>query len=77
MAAIGKGWVQEMMAKHGCIPALPDTDTTSIATFTARGLGEAIQSEIARAQAYGFTKLTLHFDIPDAALLARFLIERA
>lgn len=71
----GKRWVQRMLDTHGCIPALSDGATT-ITTFNAAQLGVALEQEINKAAQFGFSKLTLHLDIPDAVQLARFLREK-
>lgn len=71
----GKRWVQSMLDRHGCIPALSDGGTT-IAAFSPEALGQAILDEVAKASQFGFTKITLHLDIPDAVKLGRHLKEK-
>lgn len=63
--------VEKMMQQYGCLPAIGENATLS--QFNARELAQAIESEINRSGEYGFTKITLHMDLPDAAQLAKFL----
>jgi hypothetical protein len=72
----GKRWVSKMMETHGCIPGLSDGGTTII-EFRPQELAQALASEIGKAAATGLTKITIHLDLPDAALLARFLQEKS
>ena len=58
--------------KHGGV--LPPAPTGPIVeAFDTASLAAAIDSEIERSKLYGWTKLSLHFDLPDAAEFARWL----
>lgn len=63
--------VEKMMQQYGCLPSIGETAT--VAHFDPLELSQAIEAEINRAGDYGFTKITLHMDLPDAVLLARTL----
>lgn len=63
--------IERMMQKYGCLPAAPDGPT--IALFNPHDLAAALETEMNRASDYGFTKITLHMDMLDAALLAKYL----
>lgn len=63
-----------MLDRFGCLPAAPDGPV--IPEFDARNLALAIEQEVQRAGQYGWSKITLHMDIPDAALLAQYLRKR-
>mgnify|MGYP003423115649 FL=1 len=63
--------VEKMMQQYGCLPSVGEV--TTVAHFNALELAQAIEAEINRASEYGFTKITLHMDLPDAVLLARTL----
>jgi hypothetical protein len=66
--------VEGMMQKYGCLPSLAEFQT--IEEFNCLRVAEAIEAEAARAGEYGFTKITLHMDIPDAVKLATALRKR-
>lgn len=63
--------VEKMLSQYGCLPATGDGPV--IARFDRMALAAAIECELNRASEYSFTKVTLHMDLPDAALLAQFL----
>jgi hypothetical protein len=63
--------VERMMQKYGCLPSAPDGP--AVEHFTPLAVAQAIEHELNRASEYGFTKVTLHMDLIDAALLAREL----
>ena len=67
--------VESLIAKYGCLPSVGDGPV--IERFDAAALAAALESEIARAADYGWTKVTLHMDIPDARALAKCLREKA
>ena len=63
--------VEKLIQQFGCLPSVPEGEV--IDAFTPAGLGRAINYEINRAKEYGFVKITLHMDLPDAAKLASYL----
>lgn len=63
--------VEKLIQQYGCLPATGDGPV--IARFDRNALAAAIECELSRASEYGFTKITLHMDLPDAALFAQFL----
>jgi hypothetical protein len=67
--------VESLIAKYGCLPSIGDR--SEIARFSAGELAEAIFTEVKRGEEYGFAKITLHMDIPDAVALAKFLKAKA
>lgn len=67
----GARQVERLIHTYGCLPATGDGQV--LPEFTPQTLAEAIEREIQHANEYGWSKLTLHFDIPDAALLAQHL----
>ena len=67
--------VEGLIAKYGCLPSVGDGPV--LERFDAKGLSEALSTEIQRAGEYGWSKITLHMDVPDASALAKFLRERA
>lgn len=66
--------VEKLIHEFGCLPALGDLST--IARFDALEVAAAIETELSKAGEYGFTKITLHMDLPDAAMLAKHLRKR-
>lgn len=69
--AAGKAALNKMIDVFGCIPAAPDGQ--SIDAFNPRLLADAIAAEVDRSRSYGWSKLTIHMDIPDAVKLMQFL----
>jgi histidyl-tRNA synthetase len=69
---IAKQQIAKLVNKYGCVPT-DAPDGPVITEFQADALGKAIEQEIARAHDYGWTKITLHMDMPDAFKLARYL----
>lgn len=67
----GKRHVEKMMQTYGCLPSAADGPL--LPTFQPKPLAAAIEQEIKRAGEYGWSKITLHMDIPDAVKLAGFL----
>jgi hypothetical protein len=63
--------VNNIMEKYGCLPTLNDMRTLEV--FSPEGMSQAIEHEANKAAEYGFSKITLHMDIPDAILLAKAL----
>ena len=67
----GARLVERLIQQYGCLPSL--TDGPALPSFDPQALAQALEHEIARAGEYGWTKITLHMDVPDAALLAQHL----
>lgn len=67
----GKQRIEKVLGLYGCLPDAPDGPV--IPRFDAKVLAAAIEQEIIRAGQYGWSKITLHMDVPDAALLAQHL----
>jgi hypothetical protein len=63
--------VEGYLAKYGCLPAAGDGPV--IERFEALALADAITQEVQRAGEYGWSKITVHMDVPDALALAKFL----
>ena len=63
--------VDGLIQKYGCLPTLPDGPVLS--EFSADKLADAIMQEVERGGNYGFTKITIHLDLPDAVKLAQYL----
>lgn len=63
--------VEGLLARYGCLPAAGDGPV--IPRFDAEALATALEQEVNRSGEYGWSKITLHMDVPDAAALARFL----
>lgn len=63
--------VEKMIQTYGCLPSIGEM--TTITEFQAAELAQGLEAEINRAGDYGFTKITLHLDLPDAAKLAKYL----
>jgi hypothetical protein len=64
--------IERIVAKYGCVP-LDAPDGPFVERFDAIELGKAIEREINRASEREWSKITLHMDILDAALLAKHL----
>lgn len=67
----GKRIVERLMQTYGCLPSA--TDGPVLPQFNPAELEKAIMQEVKRADDYGWSKITIHLDIPDAVLLAKFL----
>lgn len=67
----GKARVQKLYDTFGCLPTIGEMST--VERFKAEELAAGIESQLAVAGQYGFTKITLHMDLPDAAALAKHL----
>lgn len=67
----GVRMIEKLMQQYGCLPSL--TDGPVLPQFDALALAQALEQEVNRAGLYGWTKITVHMDIPDAALLAQYL----
>ena len=63
--------VEKLLRLYGCLPDAPDGPV--LPKFDAIQLAEAIEKELERAHEYGWSKMTLHMDLPDAYLLAQHL----
>lgn len=63
--------VEKMIQTYGCLPSIGEM--TTITEFQALELAQGLEAEINRSGDYGFTKITLHMDLPDAAKLAKYL----
>lgn len=60
-----------LIQKYGCLPNTGDGPI--ITSFAPKVIAKGIEAEVVRAGEYGWSKVTLHMDIPDALKLARFL----
>lgn len=66
--------VLEAIKRHGGLHNLPPApDGPIVPEFDARKLAEAIEHEIARAHAVGWTRISLHMDLMNAIRLAQAL----
>ena len=63
--------VEKLMQQFGCLPSAPDGPIVS--TFDPVVLANAVEQEVRRSKEYGWSKVTLHMDLPDAELLVRAL----
>ena len=63
--------IEKMMKQFGCLPDAPDGPV--IPRFQVQDLAAALQSELTRCGEYGWSKVTLHMDLPDAVALLKFL----
>jgi hypothetical protein len=63
--------VEKLIQTFGCLPSAPDGPI--IARFDPRALAAAIECEMQRGAEYGWSKITLHMDMPDALMLAKYL----
>ena len=63
--------VQRLIKTYGCLPDAADGPI--VPRFTPKAVAHGIEQEIVRAGDYGWSKITLHMDIPDALELAKFL----
>lgn len=70
----GAARVEKLISTFGCLPTIGET--TTVEHFRPEELAAGIETEINRAHGYGFTKITLHMDLPDAAALAKHLRKR-
>jgi len=68
---IGRRRVEELIERYGCIPRAPDGPFLS--EFGAKSLSDAIEKEIERSKDYGWSKITIHMDMPDAKKLVEEL----
>jgi len=66
--------IEKLIQRFGCLPSAGDGPI--VARFDPEALAAAIETEIRRAHEYGWSKITLHMDIPDAALLSNCLRRR-
>jgi len=67
----GRRTIEKLIRTYGCIPDAGDGPI--LPNFTPKAVAKGIESEIVRAGEYGWSKITLHMDIPDALKLAQFL----
>jgi hypothetical protein len=67
----GRLQVEKTIRTYGCLPDA--TDGPILPNFTPKAVAKGIESEVKRAGEYGWSKITLHMDIPDALKLAQFL----
>jgi hypothetical protein len=63
--------VEKLIKMYGCLPDAPDGPVLS--KFNALELADAMEKELERAHEYGWSKMTLHMDLPDAYLLSQYL----
>ena len=66
----GKRIVEQLLAKYGCLPSGPDGPI--IAEFSPSAFAEALEQELDRCALYGWPKITIHMDAPDARLLLQY-----
>lgn len=66
-----KGAVLRVIDRFGCLPDAPDGPI--VESFQPKALADALAQEIERSREYGWSKITIHMDIPDAAKLMHFL----
>jgi len=67
-----KAQIAKLIQTYGCVP-VNAPDGPVVERFDPERLSDAIQSELNRATESGWTKITLHMDLLDAALLAKHL----
>jgi hypothetical protein len=67
--------VERIIRQFGCLPDA--MDGPKLPAFDAAALAEAIRSEVMRSGEFGWSKITIHLDIPDAVMLMNFLKSRA
>ena len=67
----GSARAQKIIDTFGCLPSC--NPLTTLDEFKALELAQAIEQNINEAMVYGNTKITVHFDLPDAARFAQFL----
>jgi hypothetical protein len=67
----GRLAIEKIMQTYGCLPSAGDGPVLS--AFDSTLLADALDSEVNRARDYGWSKITIHLDIPDAAKLAAHL----
>jgi hypothetical protein len=67
----GKQVVARLMERYGCLPAAADGPIVD--EFDPIKLAQAIEQESRRAIEYGWPKITVHMDLPDAMKLAKHL----
>lgn len=63
--------VAKLIQRYGCLPDAGDGPV--LPRFEPLAVAKAIEGELLRARDYGWSKITLHMDIPDAVLLAKQL----
>ena len=63
--------LQNQIDKFGCLPTIQPT--RDLPEFNPLELAQAIEQCLSEAGLYGHSKITLHFDMADAALLAKHL----
>jgi hypothetical protein len=60
--------IARLIERFGCLPVAPDGP--ALPGFSPHPLADAIMQEVKRAGEYGWSKITIHMDIPDAVALA-------
>lgn len=63
--------MQNQLDKFGCLPTIQPT--RELPEFKPLDLAQAIEQCVSEAGLYGHSKVTLHFDLIDAMLLANHL----
>lgn len=63
--------MQNQLGRFGCLPTIQPT--RNLSAFNALELAQAIEQCIQEAGLYGHSKVTLHFDLIDGAMLAQHL----
>jgi hypothetical protein len=70
-----KARIAQLVSKYGCVPT-DAPDGPVLENWNLERLAAGIEQEAARARVYGWTKITLHMDLPDALRLAQALRRR-
>jgi len=71
----GRRKLEKLIQTFGCLPDAGDGPI--LPSFGPKSLAKAIEHEVIRAGQYGWSKVTIHMDIPDAVLLMNFLKKAA
>jgi len=63
--------IEKLIQTYGCLPHTGDGPI--LPCFQPKAVAKGIEDEVRRAGDYGWSKITIHLDIPDALKLAEFL----
>ena len=63
--------VEKLIQTYGCLPSIGGGPVLD--GFNSHTLAEAIEQEVNKAGDYGWSKITIHLDIPDASKLVQVL----
>jgi hypothetical protein len=66
----------QAIREAGGVDCLPEITGPKLEHFDAHALANAIKQEVIRSKIVGLPKLSLHMDLEDALVLARFLESR-